>query len=68
MVHYELFYNCHLYIKIVYSKNIMKQLKIWWQDLIDPNKPVFTGGLKNPLAWIISIVIASIIIYFRDFN
>ena len=49
-------------------KKITEKLKIWWQDLIDPNKPFFTGGLKNPLAWIIAIVIASIIIYFRDFN
>jgi len=50
------------------SKNIKEQLKIWWQDLIGPDKPILTGGLKNPLAWIIAIVIASIIIYFRDFN
>ena len=49
-------------------KKITEKLKIWWQDLIDPNKPFFTGGLKNPLAWIIAIVIASTIIYFRDFN
>jgi hypothetical protein len=52
----------------VSSKNKVEQLKIWWLDLIDPNKPFFTGGLKNPLAWIIAIVIASTIIYFRDFN
>ena len=46
----------------------MEKLKIWWKDLIGPNKLVLIDGLKNPLVWIITIVIASIIIYFRDFN
>ena len=50
------------------SNKITEKLKMWWQDLIDPNRPVLTGGLKNPLAWIIATVITSIIIYFRDFN
>jgi hypothetical protein len=50
------------------SNKITEKLKIWWQDLIDPNTPVLTGGLRNPLAWIIATVITSIIIYFRDFN
>ena len=50
------------------SNNITEKLKIWWLDLIDPNTPVLTGGLRNPLAWIIATVITSIIIYFRDFN
>jgi len=49
-------------------KSAAEQLKSWWHDLIDPNQPILTGGLKNPLAWIVAIIIASIIIYFRDFN
>ena len=45
-------------------KKIAEKLKLWSHDLLDPKD----NFLKNPLVWIISILIASVIIYLRDFN
>jgi hypothetical protein len=51
-----------------YLKPLYKRPRDWWKDLVDSEKLILTGGLKNPLAWILSIIIASIIIYLRDFS
>jgi|TARA_B110000908_G_scaffold146462_1_gene177447 hypothetical protein len=49
-------------------KPLYRRPRDWWEDLIDLEKPILTGGLKNPLAWILSIIISTIIIYLRDFS
>jgi len=46
----------------VYLKPLYKRPRDWWKDLVDSEKPILTGGLKNPLVWILSIIIAAIII------
>jgi len=52
----------------VHQKPLYKRPRDWWKDLVDSEKPILTGGLKNPLVWILSIIIAAIIIYLRDFS
>ena len=37
----------------------MSKIKEWWKDLIDTDKDI-TTGLKNPLAWIIALIVAAI--------
>jgi len=49
-------------------KPLYKRPRDWWKDFVGSEKPILTGGLENPLAWILSIIIAAIIIYLRDFS
>ena len=51
----------------VHLKPLYERPRDWWKDLVDSEK-TFTGGLKNPLVWILSIIITAIIIYLRDFS
>tara|TARA_Y100001935_G_C16903558_1_gene312901 strand:- start:115 stop:246 length:132 start_codon:yes stop_codon:yes gene_type:complete len=43
----------------------MSKIKEWWKDLIDADKD-WTTGLKNPLAWIIALVVA--VMYYTFFG
>jgi len=49
------------------EKPLFFRPKEWVKNLVDSNKPM-EAGMKNPLVWFIALIVASILIYFKDFS
>ena len=48
------------------TKPLFLRPRDWPKDLVDPKKPFWTG-IKNPLAWIVAILLFPILLYLREY-